>query len=83
MLLGTAPRRAETDVARCQRRSLVALLNVAGPVLLKHEEPRLFCLHVDQLGGSIDPLRICHDVQKIEMTKILKGNGTAMDAPIV
>ena len=67
----------ETDVARGQRRSLIALLNAAGPVLLKHQEPGLFCLHVDQLAGSIDPLRIGHDVQKIEMTKILKRNGTA------
>jgi hypothetical protein len=52
-------------------------------VLLKHEEPSFFCLHVDQFTGSIDPLRISYDVQKIEVTKILKMDGAAMDATVV
>jgi hypothetical protein len=78
-----ARRIEETDVARCQCRSLLALENAAGPVLLNHEQPSLFGLHVDQLAGPIDALRIGDDVQEIEVTEILKKDGAADNAPVV
>jgi hypothetical protein len=58
-------------------------MNAAGPVLLQHEQPRLFGLQIDQFARAVHALRIGYDVQKIKAPKILEVDGTAMNAPIV
>jgi hypothetical protein len=78
------PRRIkETNVAWRKRRSLIAVMNAAGPVLLEHQEPSLFGLQIDQLACPVHPLRIGYDPQKVKLPQVLKMDAPAVDATIV